>query len=97
MFFMSGVSHAFASVHWCLVVTCWERADLFAPDYDVYCICVTFPCGILGHVWYLMVSIPDICRLSYFKSCERNSLLKVYGKTFTGLGPAGWFQNSKEN
>ena len=26
---------------------------------------VTFPCGILGQVpWYLIVSIPDLCRLS---------------------------------
>ena len=28
--FMSCVCHAFASVHCCLVVTCWERADLLA-------------------------------------------------------------------
>ena len=27
---------------------------------------VTFPFGILGQVWYLMVSFPDLCRLSYF-------------------------------
>ena len=27
---------------------------------------VTFPIGILGQVWYLIVSIPDLCRLSYF-------------------------------
>ena len=26
--FMSYVGHAFVSVHCCLVVTCWERADL---------------------------------------------------------------------
>ena len=25
---------------------------------------VTFPCGILGHVWYLIVSIPDLSHLS---------------------------------
>ena len=29
------VSHAFASVHCCLVVTCWERADLLALVCDV--------------------------------------------------------------
>ena len=29
------------------------------------CVFVTFPCGILGQVWYLIVSIPDLCRLSY--------------------------------
>ena len=25
-----------------------------------------FPIGILGEVWYLIVSIPDICTLTYF-------------------------------
>ena len=29
------------------------------------CIFVTFPSGILGQVWYFIVSIPDLCRLSY--------------------------------
>ena len=66
MFFMPCVCHAFASVHCCLVVTCWERADLLALVCDVYCDFVTFPCGILGQVWYLIVSIPYLCRLSYF-------------------------------
>ena len=37
-FFMSCVSHAFASVHCCLVVTCWERADLLAFVGDVNCL-----------------------------------------------------------
>ena len=27
---------------------------------------VTFQCGILGQVWNLIVSVPDLCRLSYF-------------------------------
>ena len=30
------------------------------------CVFVTFPCGILGQVWYLIASIPDLQRLSYF-------------------------------
>ena len=63
---MSCVSHAFVSVHCCLVVTCLERTDLLALVGDVYCIFVTFPCGILGQVWYWIVSIPNHCRLSYF-------------------------------
>ena len=66
MFFVSCVSHAFTSVHCCLVVTCWERADLLALVGDVNCIFVTFPCGILGQVWYLFVSFPGLCCLSYF-------------------------------
>ena len=47
-----------------LMVTCWERADLLALVGDVYCIFVTFLCGILGQVWYLIVSFPDLCHLS---------------------------------
>ena len=38
MFFVSCVSHAFVSVHCCLVATCLERADLLALVGDVYCI-----------------------------------------------------------
>ena len=30
------------------------------------CVFVTFPCSILGQVWYLIVSTPDLCLLSYF-------------------------------
>ena len=29
------------------------------------CVLITFLCGILGQVWYLIVSIPDLWRLSY--------------------------------
>ena len=46
-FLVSCVFHAFASVHCCLVVTCWERAALLALVGDVYCYFVTFLCGIL--------------------------------------------------
>ena len=68
MFFVSCVSHAFASVRCCLVVTCWERADVLALVGDVDCMFVTLPCGILDQVWYLIVSFPDLCRLSYFEA-----------------------------
>ena len=30
------------------------------------CVFVTFPCGMLGHVWYLIIWMPYLCRLSYF-------------------------------
>ena len=66
MLFISCDCHAFASVHCCLVVTCWERADLLALVCDVNCGFSTFQCGILGQVWYFIVSIPDLCHLSYF-------------------------------
>ena len=49
-----------------LFIAGWERADLLALVGDVNCIFATFPCGILGQVWYLIVSFPDICHLSYY-------------------------------
>ena len=55
-----------ASVYMCLVVTCWERADLLALVCGVLLLVCHFPIGILGQVWYLIVSIPDLCTLSYF-------------------------------
>ena len=65
MLFMSFVCHAFTSVHCCLVLagkklTSWLLFVMFN------CTFVTFTCGILGQVWYLIVSIPDLCPLSYF-------------------------------
>ena len=40
-----------------------------------YCVFVTFPYGVLGQVWYLFVSIPDLCLHSYFKSCLRHYIV----------------------
>ena len=39
---------------------------------DVYGGFVTFPCGILGQVWYLIVLIPDFCRLPLMLSLSDN-------------------------
>ena len=55
-----------ASVYMCLVVTCWERADLLALVYGVLLWDCHFPIGIMCQVWYLIVSIPDLCTLIYF-------------------------------
>ena len=48
-------------------------ADLLALVCDFYCNFVSFPFGILGQVWYLIVSIPDPCCLSYFVTCFSGS------------------------
>ena len=39
------------------------------------CVFVTFPCGIHGQVWYLIVSIPDLCRFSNFHSMNKKTLV----------------------
>ena len=66
---MFRVCHAFLSVLCSFVVTCWERAGLLALLCVMFsCVFVTFPCGVLGQVWYLIVSISDLCLLSYFQA-----------------------------
>ena len=55
-----------ASVYMCLVATCWERADLLALVCGVQLWVCHFPIGTLDQVWYLIVSIPDLCTLTYY-------------------------------
>ena len=45
-------------------LTSWLLFVMFNCDF------VTFPCGTLGQVWYLIVFIPDLCHLSYFHMCK---------------------------
>ena len=57
MLFMSCVYRAFASVQCCLVVTCWKGLTSWLSFVMFNCVFVTFPCGVLGQVWYLVVKI----------------------------------------
>ena len=66
--FVFHVCHAVTSVPCSFVVTCWQISDLFVCDL-LLCF-VIFPCGVLGQVWYLIESIPDLCLLSYFEYDE---------------------------
>ena len=52
-------------------LTSWLLCVMF------YCVFVTFLCGILGKMWYLIVSIPDICYLSYFPNLQSNSTVNI--------------------
>ena len=54
------------SGYMCLVVTCWERADLLALVCGVYLWVCHFSIGILGRMWYLIVSILDLCNSTFF-------------------------------
>ena len=38
---------------------------------------LSLPIGILGQVWYLIVSISDLCTLTYFKNINLVTKLKV--------------------
>ena len=50
------------------VLTSWLSFVMFNCDF------ATFPCGILGQVWYLMVSIPELCQLSYLDERSKATL-----------------------
>ena len=44
-----------------------KRADVLALLCVMFsCVFVTFPYGNLGQVWYLIVSIPDLCLIPYY-------------------------------
>ena len=56
-----------------LVCSLWSCGSLPGKDWslgslvcDVLLCFVTYPCGVLGQVWYLIVSIQGICLLSHF-------------------------------
>ena len=73
MLFMSCVCHAlclFIAALWSPGegLTSWLSFVMF------YCVFVSFPCGILGQVWCLIVSIPDLCHLSYFVKVDLDPL-----------------------
>ena len=54
------------------ILSCLCHAALLSPAgkgllyVTFYCVFVTFHYSVLGQVWYLIVSIPDICLLPYF-------------------------------
>ena len=45
-----------------------------------YCVFVNFARGTLGQVWYLIVSIPDLCRFSYFDktNIDHNIFIPIF-------------------
>ena len=53
-----------------LIAASWSHAGKGLTSWLLFlmfnCVFVTFPCGFLGQMWYLIVSFPDLCRLSYF-------------------------------
>ena len=68
--------------HWCFlclvflmlsglfIAALWSPARKGLISWLLLVMCIvfffTFPCGILGQVWHLIVLFPDLCHLSYF-------------------------------
>ena len=61
---------AFAMLSCMLIVALWSHAGKgltsWLPFVLLNCVNATFPYSILGQVWYLIISIPDRCPISYF-------------------------------
>ena len=69
VFVQSCVCYVFVRV--CLYVLCGHLLGKGWPlGSRLWCLLWVFhfPIGILGQVWYLIVSIPDLCTLTYFVS-----------------------------
>ena len=61
MLFMFRVRHAFVTFHCSLKVTCCDMTGLLALLYMLcFIVFCHFPSGVLGQVWYLNVSIPEV-------------------------------------
>ena len=56
----------------CEGLTSWLLYVMFS------CVFITYPYGVLGQVWYLIVSIPDLCLHPYFAR-------KLYGYGYYGI------------
>ena len=90
LLFMFRVCHAFLFAHCSLVVTCLERASLLALMCVMFYCFFTFPCGVLGWVWNLIVSISDLCLLTYLDKIPNTVKHQLYEVP----GTAGIFWNN---
>ena len=84
LFYLVFAMSLCASVYMCFVITCWERADLLALVCGALLSVCHFPIGILGQVWYLIVSIPNICTLTYLDIFFNYALLLLSFKSKEG-------------
>ena len=73
LYFFCGSFMFFCLVLLCLCVSLficalWSPAGKGLTSWLSFVVSVSFhfPIGILGQVWYLIVSIPDLCTLTYF-------------------------------
>ena len=73
---MSCVCHA----SHLFIAALWSRAGKGLTSWLLFvmsnCDFVTFPCGILGQVWYLIVLIPDLCH-EVIKLCSWSTQLSM--------------------
>ena len=68
--------------HVCSLQPCGHllgKTDLLAPLYMmISCVFVTFTYSVLGQVWYLIVSIPDLCFRTYFYKRLMSEVVHIF-------------------
>ena len=64
-----------------LLGKCWPLCSFVCDVVFFVCVFVTFPCGVLRQVWYLIVSIPDNCLLTFFQDQVSLNAGQKYCKT----------------
>ena len=64
------ICHVFVMLLRLFIAALWSPAGKELTSWLLFvmfnCVTVTFPCGFLGQVWYLIVWIPDLFHLSCF-------------------------------
>ena len=81
-FFLSCVCYAFARV--CLYVPCGHLLGKGWPLGSRLWY-LTVRIGILGQVWYLIVSIPGLCTLTYFEGWGNITKRHLFNKTIVKI------------
>ena len=66
--------HLFIAALWSLAGKGLTSGLLFVMSNCDY---VTFPCGILGQVWYFILLIPDLYYLSYFQQSSGSAVAQL--------------------
>ena len=84
-FFLSSTCNAFVPTCICLFVPCGHLLGKGWPlQSRLWCQTVSchYPNGIQGQVWYLIISIPDLCTLNYLHLSISNDIIstKIYNE-----------------
>ena len=83
MLFLSSFCYAFVCV--CFADALWSPAWKGLTSWLSFvtsnCEVVTFTIGILGQMWCLIVSIPDLCPLSYFSLKREMNFLCIFHRS----------------
>ena len=82
------------------IAVVWSPAEKGLTSWLLFvmfnCVFITFPCGILGQVWCLIVSFPDLWRFSYLDTQELDvDIFSLLVYPLRSRGKDGHFANAQ--